>query len=164
MANNTERGVADQRVAVATDPRAGVAADAADCSTVGSPPVEPRYSCPAAGSARAAVADAVAAGSVDPAVFGGAVADDGRVVAAAVAVVDDGRVVAAAVAVAVAVLDVVVPRKLLPNLPDSAAAAGVDGVREAPAVSPEVVRTWQPVLTVEAGPLGSGLRAPDPIS
>ena len=162
MENNTERGVADQRVAVATDPRAGVAADAADCSTVGSPPVEPRYSCPAAGSAWAAVADAVAAGSVDPAVFGGAVADDGRVVAAAVAVVDDGRVVAAAVAVAV--LDVVVPRKLLSNLPDSAAAAGVDGVREAPAVSPEVVRTWQPVLTVEAGPLGSGLRAPDPIS
>ena len=157
MANNTERGVADQRVAVATDPRAGVAADAADCSTVGSPPVEPRYSCPAAGSAWAAVADAIAAGSVDPAVFGGAVADDGRVVAAAVAVVDDGRVVAAAVAVAV--LDVVVPRKLLSNLPDSA-----DGVREAPAVSPEVVRTWQPVLTVEAGPLGSGLRAPDPIS
>ena len=136
-------------MAVATDPRAGVAADASDCSTLGSPPVEPRYSCPAAGSAWAAVVDAVAAGSVDPAVFGGAVADDGRAVAAAVAV---------------AVLDVVVPRKLLPNLPDSAAAAGVDGVREAPAVSPEVVRTWQPVLTVEAGPLGSGLRAPDPIS
>ena len=101
-------------MAVATDPRAGVAADAADCSTVGSPPVEPRYSCPAAGSAWAAVADAVAAGSVDPAVFGDAVADDGRVVAAAVAVADDGRVAAAAVAVAV--LDVVVPRKLLPNL------------------------------------------------
>ena len=149
MANNTEGGVADQRVAVATDPRAGVAADAADCSTVGSPPVEPRYSCPAAGSAWAAVVDAVAAGSVDPAVFGGAVADDGRAVAAAVAV---------------AVLGVVVPRKLLPNIHDSAAAAGVDGVREAPAVSPEVVRTWQPVLTVEAGPVGSGLRAPDPIS
>ena len=149
VANNTEGGVADQRVAVATDPRAGVAADAADCSAVGSPPVEPRYSCPAAGSAWAAVADAVAAGSADPTLFGGAVVDDGRVVAAAVAV---------------AVLDVVVPWKLLPNLPDSAAAAGVDGVREAPAVSPEVVRTWQPVLTVEAGPLGSGLRAPDPIS
>ena len=95
------------------------------------------------------MADAVAAGAVDHAMFGGAVVDDGRVVAAAVAV---------------AVLDVVVPWKLLPNLPDSAAAAGVDGVREALAVSPEVVRTWQPVLTVEAGPLGSGLRAPDPIS
>ena len=140
MANNTEGGVVDQRVAVATDPRAEVATDAADCSAVGSPPVEPRYSCPAAGSAWAAMADAVAAGSADPAVFGGAVVDT------------------------VAVLDVVVPWKLLPNLPDSAAAAGVDGVREAPAVSPEVVRTWQPVLAVEAGPLGSGLRAPDPIS
>ena len=113
MANNTEGGVADQRVAVATDPRAGVAADAADCSAVGSPPVEPRYSCPAAGLAWAAVADAVAAGSADPAVFGGAVVDDGRVLAAAVAV---------------AVLDVVVPWKLLPSLLDSAAAGGVDGV------------------------------------
>ena len=60
MANNTEEGVANQRAAVAADPRAGVAADAADCSAVGSPPVRPRYSCPAAASAWAAVADAVA--------------------------------------------------------------------------------------------------------
>ena len=115
MANNTEGGVADQRAAVAVDPRAGVAADAADCSAVGSPPVRPRwYSCPAAASAWAAVADAVAADSADPAVVGGAVVGDGRVVAAAVAV---------------AVLDDVVPWKLLPTLPDSDAAAGVDGVR-----------------------------------
>ena len=62
------------------------------------------------------MADAVAADSADPAVDCG----DG-------AVVGDGRVVAAAVAVAVP--DVVVLRKLLPTLPDSAAAAGVDGVR-----------------------------------
>ena len=109
MANKTEGGMADQRAAVAADPRAGVAADAADCSAVGSPPVMPRYSCPAAGSAWAAVADAVAADSADPTVVG------------------DGRVAAAAVAVAV--LDVVVPWKLVPTLPDSAAAAGVDGVR-----------------------------------
>ena len=149
--------MADQRAAVAADPQAGVAADAADCSAVGPPPVRPRYSCPAAGSAWAAASDAVAADLADPAVFGGAVVDDGCVVAAAVAV---------------AVLDVVVPWKLLPTLPDSAAATGVDEVRaegflehsSAPAVSPEVVRTWQPVLRVEAGPLGSGLRAPDPIS
>ena len=114
MANNTEGGVADQRAAVAADPRAGVAADAADCSAVGSPPVMLRYSCPAAGSAWAAVTDAVAADSADPAVVGGAVVDD--------------RLVAAAV-VAVAVLYVVVLWKLLPTLPDSAAAAGVDGVR-----------------------------------
>ena len=109
-----KRGVADQRVAVAADPRAGVSADAADCLAVGSPPVRPRYLYPAAGSAWTAVADGVAADSADPAVFGGAVVGDGRVVAAAVAV---------------AVLDVVVPWKLLPTLPDSAAAAGVDGVR-----------------------------------
>ena len=89
VANKTEGGMADQRAAVAADPRAGVAADAADCSAVGSPPVMPRYSCPAAGSAWAAVADAVAADSADP------------------TVVRDGRVAAAAVAVAV--LDVVVP-------------------------------------------------------
>ena len=94
MANNTEEGMANQRAAVAADPRAGVAADAADCSAVGSPPVRPRYSCPAAASAWAAVANAVAADSADPAVVGGAVVDDGRVVAAAVAV---------------AVLDVAVP-------------------------------------------------------
>ena len=94
----------------------------------------PRYSCPAAGSAWAAVADAVAADSGDPAVVDGVVVDDGR---------------AATAVVAVAVLDVVVPWKLLPTLPDSAAAAGVDGVRavgflehsQTPAVSPEVVRT-----------------------
>ena len=109
-----EGGVADQRAAVGADPRAGVAADAADCSAVESPPVEPQYSCLAAGSAWAAAADAVAADSADPVVFGGAVVDDGRVVAAAVAV---------------AVLDVVVPWMLLPTLPDSAAATGVDGVR-----------------------------------
>ena len=114
MVNNTEGGVADQRAAVAADPRDGVAAEAADCSAVGSSPVRPRYSCPAAGSAWAAVADAVAADSADPAVVGGAVVGDGGVVAAAVAV---------------AVLDVVVLRKLLPTLPDSAAVAGVDGVR-----------------------------------
>ena len=113
MANNTEGGVADQRAAVSADPRVGVAADAADCSAVGSPLVRPRYWCPAAAPAWAAVADAVDADSADPAVVGGAVVSDGRVVAAAVAV---------------AVLGVVVPRKLLPTLPDSAAAAGVDGV------------------------------------
>ena len=62
------------------------------------------------------MADAVAADSADPAVDRG----DG-------AVVGDRRVFAAAVAVAVP--DVVVLRKLLPTLPDSAAAAGVDGVR-----------------------------------
>ena len=116
VANNTEGGVAGQRAAVAADPRAGAAADAADCSAVGLPPVRPRYSCPAAASAWAAVADAVAADSADPAVDCG----DG-------AVVSGGRVVAAAIAVAVP--DVVVVRKLLPTLPDSAAAAGVDGVR-----------------------------------
>ena len=114
VANNTEGGVADQRAAVAADPRAGVAADAADCSAIGSPPVRPRYSCPAAGSAWAAVADAVAADSADPAVARGEVIDDGRAVAAAVAV---------------AVLDVAVPWKLLSTLPDSAAVAGVDGIR-----------------------------------
>ena len=114
VANNTEGGVADQRAAMATDPRAGVAADAADCSAVGSPPLGPRYSCPAAGSAWTAVADAVAADSAYPVVFGGAVVGDGRVVAAAVAV---------------AVLNVIVPWKLLPTLPDSAAAAGVNGIR-----------------------------------
>ena len=70
--------------------------------------------CPAAGSAWAAATDTVAADPADPAVYGGAVVDDGRVVAAAVAF---------------AVLDVVVPWKLLPTLPGSAAAAGVDGVR-----------------------------------
>ena len=88
VANNTEGGVADQRAAVAADPRAGVEADAADCSAVGSPPVRPQYSCPAA------------ADSADAAVVGGAVVGDGRVVAAdsadaAVvggAVVGDGRV------------------------------------------------------------------------
>ena len=106
--------MADQWAEVAADPRAGVTADAADCSAVGSPPVKPRYSCPAADSAWAAVADAVAADSADSAVGGGAVVDDGRVVAAATAV---------------AVLDVVVPWKLLPTLPDSAAVAGVDGVQ-----------------------------------
>ena len=62
------------------------------------------------------MADAVPADSADLAVD----CSDG-------AVVGDGRVVAAAVAVAVP--DVVVLRKLLPTLPDSAAAAGVDGVR-----------------------------------
>ena len=107
--------MADQRAAVAADPRAGVAADdIADCSAVGSPPVMPRNSCPAAGSAWAAVADAVAADSADPAVVGGAVVDSGHVAAAGAAL---------------AVLDVVVLWKLLPTLPDSAAAAGVDGVR-----------------------------------
>ena len=55
------------------------------------------------------MADAAAADSADPAVVG------------------DGCVVAAAVAAAV--LDVVVPRKLLPTLPDSAVAAGAGGVR-----------------------------------
>ena len=116
VTNNTEGGMADQRAAVAADPRAGAVADTADCSAVGSPPVRPRYSRPAAASAWAAVADAVAADSADPAVDCG---DD--------AVVGDGRVVAAAVAVAVP--DVVVLRKLLPTFPDSATAAGVDGVR-----------------------------------
>ena len=99
---------------MAADPRAGVTADAADCSAVGSPPVRPRYWCSAAASAWAAVADAVAADSADPTVVAGAVVGDGRVVAATVAV---------------AVLDVVVLRKLLSTLRDSAAAAGVDGVR-----------------------------------
>ena len=116
MANNKEGGVADQWAAVAADPRAGAAEDAADCLAVGLPPVRPRYSCPAAASAGAAVADAAAADSADPAVD----CDDG-------AVVGNGRVAAAAVAAAV--LDVVVLWKLLPTLPDSAAAAGVDVVR-----------------------------------
>ena len=116
MANNTEGEVADQRAAVAADSRAGAAEDAADCSAVGSTPVSPRYSCPAAASAWAAVADVVAADSADSAVD----CDDG-------AMVGDGRVVAAAVAVDVP--DIVVLWKLLPALPDSAAAAGVDGVR-----------------------------------
>ena len=66
-----------------------------------SPSVRTRCSCPAVASARAAVD-----------------CDD-----IAVAVVGDGRVVAAAVAVAVP--HVMVFRKLLPTLPDSAAAAGV---------------------------------------
>ena len=107
--------MANQRTAVAADPRAGAAEDAADCLAVGSPPVTTRYSCPAAASAEAALADAAAADSADAAVD----CDD-------VAVVSDGRAVAAAVAVAVP--DVVVLRKLLPTLPDSAAAAGVDVV------------------------------------
>ena len=85
--------MADQRAAVAANPRAGVAADAADCSAVGSPPVRPRYSCPAAASAWAAVADAVAADSADPAVVGGALVGGGRVDAAAVAVAVLGVVV-----------------------------------------------------------------------
>ena len=42
VVNNTEGGVADQRAAVAAAPRAGAAADAADCSAVGSSPVRPR--------------------------------------------------------------------------------------------------------------------------
>ena len=116
VANNTEGRVADQRAVVAGDPRARAAANAADCSAVGPPPVRPRYSCPAAASAWATVADAVAANSANPAIDCG----DGTVVG-------DGRVVATAVAVAMP--DVVVLRKLLPTLPDSAAAAGVDGVR-----------------------------------
>ena len=116
MAKNTEGGVADQRAAVVADPRAGAANDAENCLAVGSPPIRPRYSCPTAGSAGFAVANAAAADSADPAVD----CDDG-------AVVGDGRVVAAAVAVAVP--DVVVLRKLLPTLPDSAAATGVDVVR-----------------------------------
>ena len=113
MVNNAEGGVANQRAAVAADPRAGAAEDAADCLAVGSPPV--RTLCPAAASAGAAVADAAAADSADAAVD----CDD-------VAVVGDGRVVSAAVAVAVP--DVVALRKLLPTLPDNAAAAGVDVV------------------------------------
>ena len=116
MANNTEGGVADQRAAVAADPRAGAAEDAADCLAVGSPLVRPRYSCPAASSVGVDVADAAAADSADPAVD----CDDG-------AMVGDARVVAAVVAVAVP--DVMVLRKLLPTLSDSAAAAGVDEVR-----------------------------------
>ena len=62
------------------------------------------------------MADVATADSTDPTVD----CDDG-------AVVGDGRAVASAVAVAVP--DVVVLRKLLPTLPDSAAAAGVDVVR-----------------------------------
>ena len=116
MANNTEGGVADQRAAVAADPRAGAAEDAADCLAVGSPPVRTRYSCPAAASVGAAVADAAAADSTDAAVD----CDD-------VSVVGDGRVVA--VTVAFTVPDVVVLWELLPTLPDSAAAAGIDVVR-----------------------------------
>ena len=87
MANNTEGGVADQRVAVAADPRAGAAEDAADCLAVGSPPVRTRYSCPAVASAEAAVSDAAAEDSADAAVD----CED-------VSVVGDGRVVAATVA------------------------------------------------------------------
>ena len=115
MANNTEGGVADQRAAVAADPWAGAAEDAADCLAVGSPQVRTRYSCPAAASAGAAVADAAAADSADAAVD----CDD-------VSVVGDGRVVAATVAFTAP--DVVVLWKLLPTLPDSAAAAGIDMV------------------------------------
>ena len=107
------RQVANDTVGAAADPRAGAAEVAAYCLAVGSPSARIQCSCPAAASAGAALADAAAAGSA-----GAAVDYD----AGAVAAVGDGRVVAAAVAVAVP--DVVVLRKLLPTLPDSAAAAG----------------------------------------
>ena len=61
------------------------------------------------------MADAAVADSADAAFY----FDD-------VAVIGDGRVVAATVAIAVP--DVVVLRKLLPTLPDSAVAAGIDVV------------------------------------
>ena len=114
MANNKVGAAADQRAAVAADPRTGAAEVAADCLAGVSPQVRARCSYPAAAGAGAAVADAAAAGSA------GAVVDCDVV---AVAVVGDGYVVAAVVAVDVP--DVVVLRKLLPSLPDSAAAAGV---------------------------------------
>ena len=79
---------------------------------VGSPPVRTRYSCPAAALAGAAMADAAAADSADAAFD-----------FVDVAVIGDRRVFAAAVAIAVP--DVVVLRRVLPILPDSAVATGV---------------------------------------
>ena len=102
-------------VGAAADPRAGAAQVSAACLAVGSPPVRTWCSCPAAASAGAAVAASAAAGSA------GAAVDCDAVV---VAVVGDGRVVAAAVVLLLLLLC----RKLLLNLPDSAAVAGVDGV------------------------------------
>ena len=106
VVNNTVEATADQRAAVAADPRAGAAEFAAARLAVGSPPVRTRCSCPTAASARAALAASAVAGSLGAAVDCGAVA---------VAVLGDGRVVASAVAVAVP--DVVALWKLLPNLP-----------------------------------------------
>ena len=115
MANITEGGGGGPAGGGGADPRTRDAENAADCLAVGSPPVRTRYSCPAAASAGAAVADAAAADSADTAFD----FDDA-------AVIGDGRVVAAAVAIAVP--DVMVLRKLLPTLPDSVVAAGVDVV------------------------------------
>ena len=114
MAISTVEATADQRAAVAADPRAGDAELAAARLAGRSPPVRTWCSCPAAAPAGAAVAASAVAGSL------GAVVDCGAV---AVAVLGDRRVVAAAVAVAMP--DVVVLWKLLPNLPDSAAVAGI---------------------------------------
>ena len=108
VANSTVEPAADQWAAVAVDLRAGAVEVAADCLAVGSPPVRIRCSCPAAAWAGAVVTGAAAAVDCD---------------IVAVAVVGNGRVVAAAVAVAMP--DVVILRKLLPILPDNAAAAGV---------------------------------------
>ena len=135
VANNTIGAAADQRAAVAADPRAGATEVAADCLAGGSPQVMALCSCPAAASAGAAVASAgaaVASAGAAVASAGAAVTDAAAAGSAgaaadcdtvAVAVDGDGCVVAAAVAVAVP--DVVVFLKLLPTLPDSAAAAGV---------------------------------------
>ena len=94
---------------MAADPRTRAEELARARLAVGWSPVRTRCSCPAAASA-----GSVVAGSY------GAAVDSGDV---AVAVVGDRRVVAAAVAVAMP--DVVVLWKLLPNLPDNAAAAGI---------------------------------------
>ena len=136
------RKVVNNTVGAAADPWAGAAGVAADCLAGGSPQVRAGCSCPAAASAGADVADAAAMSSA------GAAVDCDNV---AVAVVGDGCVVVAVV-VTVAGPRVVGLRKLLPTLPDNAAApdVGVVGAVElleyswpvqAPAATMEVVRT-----------------------
>ena len=140
VAGESAGATADPRAA---DPRAGTAGVAADRITVGSSQVRAGCSCPPAASAGPAVADmadAAAAGSAGTAV-------DCDYVVAVVGVV----CVVVAVDVAVAVLEVVILRKMLLTLPDSAAESGfsVAGAVEflghswpvqTPAAATEVVR------------------------
>ena len=147
MTNDTVGAAADPRAAVVTDsraadPRAGPAGAAADCLAGGLPQIRAGCSCPDTALAEDTGADAAAADLVEAAVD--------------------------CDAVAVAVPDVVVFRKLLPTLPDSAAALGAGAVGaverleqswpvQTPVATTEVVRTQQPVATVEVGLLGYGL-------
>ena len=123
MENDTVGAAADQRAAVAVDSRAGAAEVAAEFLAGRSPQVRARCSCPAAASAGAAVAGAAVAGASAAGSAGATIDCDAVVVAVSVAVIGDGCVVT--VAVDVAGPDVVVLRKLLTTLSDSAAVAVV---------------------------------------